>query len=132
MILVTWYVNSFGTFPPSLQIWRFLDCIKQWETQWLNRLKLHLKVCFSKMTITSFLCAIFSRNCTKKSWAKRWTSGSHPAHREQHIPELYGYLYATYFPAHPEPCSKPPIETYLPSSQSPKNEETTAPQLASQ
>jgi hypothetical protein len=46
--------------------------------------------------------------------------GHHPAHREQHIPELYGYLYATYFPAHPEPRSKPPIETYLPSSQSPK------------
>jgi hypothetical protein len=27
---------------------------------------------------------------------------------------------ATYFPAHPKPCSKPPIETYLPPSQSPK------------
>jgi hypothetical protein len=27
---------------------------------------------------------------------------------------------ASYFPAHLEPCSKPPIETYLPPSQSPK------------
>jgi hypothetical protein len=27
---------------------------------------------------------------------------------------------ATYFPAHPEPCSKPLIESYLPPSQSPK------------
>jgi hypothetical protein len=68
---------------------------------------------------------------TELSWHHFWiwlpyqkitqiTSLQSPAHREQHIPELYGYHYATYFPAHPEPCSKPPIETYLPPSQSPK------------